>query len=262
MARREGRRVLGVVAGSAVNQDGASNGLSAPSGVAQQRVIRRAWERAGVCGADVGVVEAHGTGTRLGDPVEASALLATYGRSRGSVGPVLVGSVKSNVGHAQAAAGVVGVIKVVLGLGRGVVPPMVCRGRWSGLVDWSSGGVELVGGLREWPVGGDGVCRAGVSAFGVSGTNAHVIVAEAPGSGSESGSGSVGVLGGAESVPVLLSAKSEDAVRAQARRLADHLAAHPELAPIDVSWTMARARQHFEERAAVLAADTAQAVHR
>uniref|UniRef100_UPI002FC73427 SDR family NAD(P)-dependent oxidoreductase n=1 Tax=Actinopolyspora erythraea TaxID=414996 RepID=UPI002FC73427 len=262
VARREGRRVLGVVAGSAVNQDGASNGLSAPSGVAQQRVIRRAWERAGVCGADVGVVEAHGTGTRLGDPVEASALLATYGRSRGSVGPVLVGSVKSNVGHAQAAAGVVGVIKVVLGLGRGVVPPMVCRGRWSGLVDWSSGGVELVGGLREWPVGGDGVCRAGVSAFGVSGTNAHVIVAEAPGSGSESGSGSVGVLGGAESVPVLLSAKSEDAVRAQARRLADHLAAHPELAPIDVSWTMARARQHFEERAAVLAADTAQAVHR
>ncbi|EQD87075.1 erythronolide synthase [Saccharopolyspora erythraea D] len=259
-ARREGRRVLGVVAGSAVNQDGTSNGLSAPSGVAQQRVIRRAWARAGITGADVAVVEAHGTGTRLGDPVEASALLATYGKSRGSSGPVLLGSVKSNIGHAQAAAGVAGVIKVLLGLERGVVPPMLCRGERSGLIDWSSGEIELADGVREWSPAADGVRRAGVSAFGVSGTNAHVIIAEPP--EPEPVPQPRRMLPATGVVPVVLSARTGAALRAQAGRLADHLAAHPGIAPADVSWTMARARQHFEERAAVLAADTAEAVHR
>ncbi|WP_434739544.1 SDR family NAD(P)-dependent oxidoreductase [Micromonospora sp. SH-82] len=266
VAVREGRRVLGVVVGSAVNQDGASNGLAAPSGVAQQRVIRRAWGRAGVSGGDVGVVEAHGTGTRLGDPVELGALLGTYGVGRGGVGPVVVGSVKANVGHVQAAAGVVGVIKVVLGLGRGLVGPMVCRGGLSGLVDWSSGGLVVADGVRGWPVGVDGVRRGGVSAFGVSGTNAHVVVAEAPLPVVEavSSSGSVeGLLGAAGGVvPVVLSAKTETALHAQARRLADHLETHPDVPMTDVVWTLAQARQRFDRRAVLLAADRAQAVER
>nr|AAG13919.1 megalomicin 6-deoxyerythronolide B synthase 3 [Micromonospora megalomicea subsp. nigra] len=258
VAVREGRRVLGVVVGSAVNQDGASNGLAAPSGVAQQRVIRRAWGRAGVSGGDVGVVEAHGTGTRLGDPVELGALLGTYGVGRGGVGPVVVGSVKANVGHVQAAAGVVGVIKVVLGLGRGLVGPMVCRGGLSGLVDWSSGGLVVADGVRGWPVGVDGVRRGGVSAFGVSGTNAHVVVAEAPGSvvGAErpvegSSRGLVGVAGGV--VPVVLSAKTETALTELARRL--HDAVDDTVALPAVAATLATGRAHLPYRAALLARD-------
>ncbi|WP_165497070.1 type I polyketide synthase [Rhodococcus sp. ABRD24] len=259
-AVRAGRSVLGVVAGSAINQDGASNGLAAPSGVAQQRVIRQAWERAGVSGADVAVVEAHGTGTRLGDPVEASAVLATYGQRRGSAAPLLLGSVKSNIGHAQAAAGVAGVIKMVLGLGRGLVPPMLCHGERSTLIDWSAGEVELAETLSPWPAAADGVRRAGVSAFGVSGTNAHVIIAEPPEHQALPVSDLRRVLPAAGVAPVLLSAKNETAVRAQALRLADHLDGHPEIALADLSWTMAQTRQHFAHRAVVLVRDTADAV--
>uniref|UniRef100_UPI003EBE09AC type I polyketide synthase n=1 Tax=Streptomyces sp. NRRL F-5630 TaxID=1463864 RepID=UPI003EBE09AC len=247
-ARRNGHRVLAVVRGSAINQDGASNGLSAPSGPAQQRVIRAALADAGLGASDVDVVEAHGTGTRLGDPIEAEALLATYGQGRGPERPLWLGSVKSNVGHTQAAAGVAGVIKMVEALRHGALPASLHAERPSPHVDWASGGVRLLARAQEWS-GAGRVRRAGVSSFGISGTNAHLILEEAPAEAEPVCSREVPSV-----VPWVLSARGADALRGQAERLAAFVDARPDVSAADVGLSLAGGRAVHGHRAVVAGA--------
>ncbi|MEV6945055.1 SDR family NAD(P)-dependent oxidoreductase [Streptomyces sp. NPDC051172] len=248
-AHRDGDRVLALIKGSAINQDGRSQGLSAPNGPAQERVLRAALDAAGLQPGDLDHVETHGTGTPLGDPIEVRALAAVFGPDRPADRPLGIGSLKSNLGHAQAAAGIGGIIKTVLALQHGVLPATLHAATPTGHVDWPDSGLSLVTSARAWPRDGERVRRAGVSAFGISGTNAHVVLEEAP-----QGPGRLGADEPTRQTLFPLSARSPEALRGQAERLRHALARQPQLPLTAVASTLAHHRTHFEHRAVLQAA--------
>ena len=249
-ARTAGYPVLALIRGSALGQDGATDVLSAPSGPAQQRVIRQALSDAGLSAGDVDLVEAHGTGTRIGDSIEAEALQATYGKAHSVARPLLVGSVKSNIGHTQYAAGAAAVIKIVQSMRNGVVPATLHLDSPTPQVDWSSGTIEVVGSACPWPDQPDRPRRAGVSSFGLSGTNAHVILEQAPPE-----SAAATVRNRPPVTPWVLSAKSASALAEQAARLRRFVEQHSELDPHDVAYSLVTTRASFDHRAVAVGAE-------
>ena len=256
-ARRNGRRILSVIRGIAVNQDGTSNGMTAPSGRAQERVIRRALADARLEPAAIDLVEAHGTGTPLGDPIEATAILATYGQNRPADRPLWLGSLKSNIGHSQAAAGVGGLIKLIMAMRHGTMPRTVNVTEPTHHVDWSSGAVELLTEARPWARLDEQPRRAGMSSFGISGTNAHVILEEP--TEAQAPAPAAGHPGPHAWV---ISARTPTALRRQARRLHDRVLADAAVRPADIAFSLADTRARFDHRAVVVGRDRAELVDR
>ncbi|MFE4917265.1 acyltransferase domain-containing protein, partial [Streptomyces sp. NPDC056652] len=265
-AQRDGDDILAVIKGSAVNQDGRSQGLTAPNGPSQQRVVQDALASARLTPADIDAVEAHGTGTPLGDPIEAGALAEIFGPGRESARPLYLGSSKSNIGHAQAAAGVAGVIKMVLALQHQTLPKTLHADSPSSHIEWDGSGLELLRDARPWERG-ERVRRAGISSFGLSGTNAHLILEEAPEPTPTTAPVTAPVTvveerqaAAAGALPLVLSARTSKALRAQAGQWATWLTAHGDVSLRDVARASALSRTHFDVRAGVLAESVEEAV--
>nr|ADH04660.1 TugD [Chondromyces crocatus] len=254
-ARARQRTILGLVRGSAVNHDGASSGITAPNGTSQQKVLRAALQDAGLAPAEVDVVECHGTGTALGDPIEVQAIGAVYGQGRDTTQPLLLGALKTNIGHLESAAGLAGVAKLLASFRNDALPATLNTTPRNPHIAWDDLPLQIIDALRPWPRRSDGPPRrAAVSAFGLSGTNAHVILEEAPASAPSQGH-TAPDLAPLQALPLLLSARTEPALRAQAALLQIHLEKHPALEPSDIARSLVTTRSLFPWRAGVLATD-------